>query len=38
MNDIDNLWKKNAEDILNLLEKKEINLEELLYSNLKRIE
>ena len=38
MNDIDNLWKKNAEDILNLLEKKEINLEELLSSNLKRIE
>ena len=37
MNDTDNLWKKNAKEVIELLEKKEIQLEEVLYSNLKRI-
>lgn len=38
MNDINNLWKKSAEEVLNLLKKKEIKLEELVSSNLQRIE
>ena len=38
MNDINNLWKKNASDILQLLKKKEIEPAEVLLSSLKRIE
>ena len=37
MNDTDNLWKKNAKEVIELLEKREIQLEEVLSSNLKRI-